>query len=101
MISCPDGAGAARARAVVRGLLDQATDVRESAMTRAVLIEVISSRQEFLLAYVYKGLIRDIDPDAYTKPKLSASTTETKGPPRRQDEKRRFEGRQCCKKRWA
>ena len=25
-----------------------------------------------------KGLIRDIDPDAYTKPKLSASTTETK-----------------------
>ena len=27
---------------------------------------------------VVKGLIRDIDPDAYTKPKLSASTTETK-----------------------
>ena len=25
-----------------------------------------------------KELIRDIDPDAYTKPKLSASTTETK-----------------------
>ena len=25
-----------------------------------------------------KGLIRDIDPDAYTKPKLSASTTEAK-----------------------
>ena len=25
-----------------------------------------------------KGLIRDIDPDTYTKPKLSASTTEAK-----------------------
>ena len=26
-----------------------------------------------------KGLIRDIDPGAYTKPRLSASTTKTKG----------------------
>ena len=35
-------------------------------------------RMVFYYGYFVKELIRDIDPDAYTKPNLSASTTETK-----------------------
>ena len=38
----------------------------------------IESQSRGPSSVIVKGLIRDIDPDAYTKPKLSASTTEAK-----------------------
>ena len=48
--------------------------IKKRKMGAAIAVCVSSS---VTCRYV-KGLIRDIDPDAYTKPKLSASTTEAK-----------------------